>query len=287
VIQRRLRAAGFTLVELLVVIAIIGILIALLLPAVQAAREAARRSACNNHLKQYGLALQNYHDVHKIFPMGVHAPVTHWCYWTFQSMLLPYLEAQSVYKLIDYRFHDCSVFCEAQTPSADPGNRVLDVDMCPSDPTQGPNQIKDTGTVNGGFHGATNYLGVSGKSSALNDGMLFANSTRGMHDVLDGTSNTMIMGERSLPDTTLWWGWTYCAGGENDNLLSTEKPFVPGYAEANDTPTHLWHYWSNHPGGAMFLFVDGSVHFLSYTIDYITYQALSTRAGAETNLQPF
>src|SRR5271155_4875676 len=65
---KRVRRAGFTLIELLVVIAIIATLIALLLPAVQAAREAARRSQCRNNLKQFGIALHNYHDVCKMFP---------------------------------------------------------------------------------------------------------------------------------------------------------------------------------------------------------------------------
>lgn len=70
-LDRRDSTLGFTLVELLVVIAIIGSLVALLLPAIQAARESARKTTCINHLKQQGLALQNYHDVHNQFPLGL------------------------------------------------------------------------------------------------------------------------------------------------------------------------------------------------------------------------
>src|SRR4051812_47226799 len=94
------RRRGFTLVELLVVIAIIGILVSLLLPAVQAAREAARRTQCQNNLRQYGVAIHNYHDVIKYLPIGN----TWGRMWTFQSRILPYMEQQNIYQLIDYTY---------------------------------------------------------------------------------------------------------------------------------------------------------------------------------------
>jgi len=279
--SRRLREAGFTLVELLVVIAIIGILIALLLPAVQAAREAARRSQCSNHLKQYGLALHNYHDVHRVFPIGVVVNR----YWNFQSALLPYLEGQTVYQLINYAFDGTCFSYYVTLPAANqPGNRVLDVDICPSDPNGG--KIWTTDAVTSGYHGCTEYLGVIGTSAMINDGLLFWGSSLGMRDATDGTSNTMIMGERGIPND-LYWGWSYCGAGvaeadgvnrgNGDGVLTTAQGLAPGRPDGN----HNLHFWSYHPGGAQFLLADGSVRFLSYTIDFTTFQALSTRGGGE------
>jgi prepilin-type N-terminal cleavage/methylation domain-containing protein/prepilin-type processing-associated H-X9-DG protein len=279
---RRSRAAGFTLVELLVVIAIIGILIALLLPAVQAAREAARRSHCQNNLKQYGLALQNYHDVHQRFPIGVVVDR----YWNFQSALLPYVEGQAVYQLINYAFNgNCFAYYVTLPPANQPGNRVLNVDICPSDPNGGK-ICTNFNPASNGYHGCTEYLGVLGTSTAAKDGMLYWGSSLGMRDATDGTSNTIIMGERGIPND-LVYGWTYCGAGvqepdnipkgNGDGLCSTGLGFAPGLPDGN----HNLHFWSYHPGGAMFLWVDGSVRFLSYTMDFATYQAVSTRAGNE------
>ena len=103
------RALGFTLIELLVVITIIGMLMSLLLPAVQSTRESARMLQCQNNLKQYGLALQNYHATHKAFPPGNVGDLNKFLldtWWTAQSMLLPYMEGDNVYRLINYNYPD-------------------------------------------------------------------------------------------------------------------------------------------------------------------------------------
>src|SRR4051794_242987 len=118
-VQRAQRA--FTLVELLVVMAIIGILVGLLLPAVQTTRERARVSQCQNNLRQYGIALHNYHDAKHVFPIG-NVPDR---YWSFQSMILPQLEEEAIYNLIDFNFKgSCFAYAITRTAETDPGNRV-------------------------------------------------------------------------------------------------------------------------------------------------------------------
>ena len=104
--QRSHRTHGFTLIELLVVIAVIGILVSLLLPAVQQARAAARRTQCKNKLKQIGLAIHNYHDVHKTFPMGSTSDQLPGA-WGMMAQLLPYLEMSNTYNLIDFEEFGC------------------------------------------------------------------------------------------------------------------------------------------------------------------------------------
>ena len=137
---------GFTLIELLVVIAIIAVLIALLLPAVQAAREAARRAQCVNNLKQFGLAMHNYHSVNDVFPMGASlciypytggAPLcTTWNNWSAHAMMLNFLEQAPLYNAINFNMEGRgSDLASAANSSA--YNAKISTFLCPSDPNGG------------------------------------------------------------------------------------------------------------------------------------------------------
>jgi prepilin-type processing-associated H-X9-DG protein len=251
------------LIELLVVIAIIGVLIALLLPAIQQAREAARRSQCTNNLKQIGLALHNYVDANRLFPMGNFSGT----FWTYQAMLLPYVEHGKEYDRInfDYGIHEAPSyqFCfESEAFAVQQNawyNDRIKTFGCPSDPLGNTVWDKDGGTPPGVLQGKyllTNYMGVTGTRQGIStqaplptgfwdisrDGVLpggwgykgfGAPFLAGFKPVkvgtlTDGLSKTLAVAER-INAKDAEFGWTLCAFGINgtgvlDNLLSMEFP---------------------------------------------------------------
>ena len=214
----RRRWSAFTLVELLVVIAIIGILIALLLPAVQAAREAARRSQCTNNLKQIGLAMHNYHDSFKSFPsgdvIGSHGPSG----WV---LILPFMEQGNIHDQLEFlavgywfghvnsdrnmELHEYrldTLFC----PSCSLDQfKSQDCSTCSVPPTTGRKLMAGTYVLINGAddHTTTDHLALRGPISA--GGCFLRDRAIRFSDILDGTSNTMLVGEQS--------GWGYTAAG--------------------------------------------------------------------------
>jgi len=319
---RRHRYSGFTLVELLVVIAIIGILIALLLPAVQAAREAARRSQCTNHLKQIGLALHNYHDANKALctlsggTTGGASPWDHTNNGQLCGMiaLLPYLEQGPLWDQISSGGTYGSMTYSPFGPAAwrtdyPPFRQQTPTLLCPSDPGSGK-QNKDTEQA------YNNYMFSVGDH--INN-CAYDRPTRGpfahmeymrFRDILDGTSNTVGLAERSIYLTTgnirgdiaMNVGSTIATNpslckateGTNGRYLSgialhgekvVGKRWADGRPAWNGMSTVLppnsasclandqsWQWGifsasSYHPGGANCVMMDGSVHFISETID--------------------
>ncbi|MFG0262759.1 MAG: DUF1559 domain-containing protein [Novipirellula sp. JB048] len=285
---RRKRSRAFTLVELLVVIAIIGVLVGLLLPAVQAAREAARRMQCTNNLKQIGLALQNYHDTFQMFPPGNIADydatdgqgghiINAW------ARILPFIEQQAAYDLWDFDYG----FDAAQNI---PARRItVDGYFCPSKPRP---SIMGTNDAYGDYAFSSGTGMVHTTDTRLWRGMFHTNTTIRFRDILDGTSHTIAAGDKRTAQTTLTsplYRWGYHGLRTMNwpmNLDVTSNAAYTCY-DANKNPISgsnaVWNDWwcnfgSEHPGGAAFLAMDGSVHFISENIDLTLYQHLGDKA---------
>ncbi|QDU44779.1 DUF1559 domain-containing protein [Symmachiella dynata] len=308
--------SGFTLIELLVVIAIIAILIALLLPAVQQAREAARRTQCRNNLKQIGLALHNYAETFGVFPPGYVAKIpnnktsSEQSLWAWGTLILPYLEQGNLYEVLS----PDSTLAEDQltTPEGLAALRTpLPAFRCPTDIGPALNDFDNThndSIMVGAYYNrqltsdgtdkipiaTSNYVMVmdSGNSTTpavypadygAARGMGYQNSSVRFRNVIDGTSNTIHVGERawkygdvvagagtiyaisaSVPDLDQGSSWNIKAAGTN--VLS-----LP-YDGINHSSSNQQHqarsFNSPHTGGAFFVFCDGSVHFLSDSIDH-------------------
>lgn len=318
---RRLTASrhsqAFTLVELLVVIAIIGILVALLLPAVQAAREAARRMSCGNNLKQLGLAMHLYHDVHKSFPPGVIGddaknfggdPNKAFRGFGWGALILPFLEEAPLHQRIDFNI---SLYAVPNWSDVN-ANEILFTTvtlkkfLCPSDVRAekdenyvvAPNMSSASyvgnygtnGYVPGGnqnvswtigrfYGGYLNSLNLASFANHRGVGPLFSNSQIRVSDVLDGTSNTVLLGERRgditvgvpfnqyvTPSQTFW------AGGGNYFTLSSAY-FRPNKCNRRTPQTSLdgcvGTFSSLHSGGLQMCLIDGSVRFIADTIESI------------------
>jgi prepilin-type N-terminal cleavage/methylation domain-containing protein/prepilin-type processing-associated H-X9-DG protein len=311
---------GFTLIEMLVSVTVIGILIGLLLPAVQAAREAARRANCANNLKQIGLAMNQYHDIHGTLPPGKKGC----CWGTWLIFILPQVEQQGLFNAynfsgnntpglptnldLDFRYFGASNRTVTSTSLA--------VYLCPSDQTNAP-----ISTSIGGVTLACtsqNYAGNFGNTlqiqqdlpgipfggapftdvgSPIADQSRPPSSTVKLSDVTDGTSNTMLTSEVVIGQGAdlrgfSWWG--DAAGFETYLAPNSPRPDVLSEADycANQAPnppcvasspalTDVYAARSRHPGKVHVGMADGSVRSVENSIQLSIWRALSTTKGGE------
>lgn len=314
------RRRGFTLIELLVVIAIIAVLIALLLPAVQQAREAARRTQCKNNLKQLGLALHNYEGSFTKFPpsstSGLNGgawaynpaqpldPATH--LHSFASLILPYIDGANVYNTINYN-----------VSAMDPANRQiastqLPFYLCPSYTgslvANDPMYVSQIGfdkyaVRNYAAMGGRTAFSLSGAPGTAPEGIMYPRSRTGFKDIVDGSSNTILLVETREEKVAAWIDGSFAAmvarwlnlmsptlegtsvsinyGGNEPTGLPFPATKVYFQSVYPGVPTQLWGPSSQHEGGAHHLLGDGSVRLISENLDVKVYDALATRNGGE------
>jgi prepilin-type N-terminal cleavage/methylation domain-containing protein/prepilin-type processing-associated H-X9-DG protein len=335
----RSRRNGFTLIELLVVIAIIAILIGLLLPAVQKVREAAARMQCMNNLKQWGLALHNYHDANGRFPAahnigttwytsylrefpaagmnGIYPTDGPFFSWTFQ--VSPFIEQDNAFKAFNRNAWPWWQYIPGMPPvGTNTANGIqVKISQCPMD-----SRASLVCNFGGNLAALLSYLGVNGRNQYAEtfgqDGILYVNAGVKLTGITDGTSNTLLVGERP-PSNDLFYGWMWAGSGDSpyfgttDVVLGvrekvTSSGITPGVRNQNPhTNTdffrpgslndpqnlHRYHFWSLHTNGGNWLFADGSVRFITYAagttvvgnfggVQNVTLlEALASRAGGE------
>ena len=269
---QRISTRGFTLVELLVVIAVIGVLIALLLPAVQSAREAARRIQCANNLKQFGIALHNYHDTYTVLPsimsraersiVGERPGCLGGKITSVHSRLLPFFEQTAIYDLIpqnqEWLYTNCwSHACTISIGACDAARLSIATFRCPSDSgssvmdsiaiqrstvrgTEGP-EITPTAT--------TSYMCCTGSGVDFNydiryktDGTFYAESKTGLEALTDGTSNVIvfseaIVGDGYMPGYDMGTGGGGLVAGESPDpmLPYTRSALAPNFLSDDST----------------------------------------------------
>jgi prepilin-type N-terminal cleavage/methylation domain-containing protein/prepilin-type processing-associated H-X9-DG protein len=321
--QRCVRTRAFTLIELLVVVSILGVLIALLLPAVQAAREAARRVQCVNNLKQVGLALHSYHDALGTFPMGYAArgrfsdgATDTAPGWGWATMILPQMDQAPLFNAVNFGL-------AIEAPESSTVIRTsMAAYLCPSDVTAGVFQVLDgstpplpLATMAPSSYAASVGNDLTDSATGLNNdgignGVMFRNSRIRLAEIPDGASQTIMVGERAWSNVNGVWAGVVAAGttrrGSMNRCPVTGAPFYPaptlvqahGHLLNTDSDEDggLDDFSSRHPGGANFVFADGSVRFIKdvvrdsgqtadsshvYSPSSLVLQALTTRNGGE------
>jgi prepilin-type processing-associated H-X9-DG protein len=329
---------ALTLLELVVVLAIGAVVLALLLSAVMQARAAADRARCQSNLRQIGLAFHQYHDSYNAFPPAQLNDPTYqpgsreqrptYPYLSWRGYLLPFIEQNDLWRRTEGAFRQTPDFWS--NPPHVGLNMRLAVYTCPSDAREGMEYQPPYPDLYPGGQGQlamspvtlSGYLAVSGTNLASKDGVVFYNGSTNIQQIKDGTSNTVMVGERPAIRPYIF-GWWYAGVGqfEPDHLgpaasnlaqrIAFQGVFTGsaartlGAAELNrqssgysaydncppgpygygpgrqDNPCDAFHFWSLHPGGANFLYGDGSVKLLSYSIGADLVK-LATRAGGET-----
>jgi prepilin-type N-terminal cleavage/methylation domain-containing protein/prepilin-type processing-associated H-X9-DG protein len=327
--------SGFTLIELLVVIAIIAILIGLLLPAVQKVREAAARMACSNNLKQFGLAAHNYHSGYEKFPYGMYrvqnpefppdpsmglGPTGQNPRFALMLELLPYIEQEALQKRWNYYDFNANRRDENGIDFG-PGwyflKQPVKTMWCPSQPFGDALSKPSTGPS--GLYALSSYYASAGTRgypraatgrpalSQFRDGVFDQNRRINVTGVADGTSNSLMFGERHffdpvfdsspiVDDRIADWGWVWF-GAQGDAFLGCNVKInfkLPANFDTLSPATQqllfddrINAFGSGHTGGANFCLADGSVRFIRDSISPITLLSLGTRAGGEVIANDF
>ncbi len=311
------RRSAFTLVELLVVIAIIAILIALLLPAVQSVRESARRTSCRNNLKQLGLAMHNYHDAFRVFPSGFGENQEFWSSQILPQIEMGNLFTTLEWKnsaYVDSAY--ATNWANYQSPNKRACETLVSIFRCPS--MAQPSYLNYNSIQR---RVPASYRGVAGAKVSSDDastrpagyntpdftsleqphldGLLYGASRVRFGDILDGTSTTLMIGESYTdcdfvkddqgmdyfaffaPQMATWKPGRVTGTEHSEGLGSA---VVPINSRLNPTVHGIlmeMSFGSYHSDGAMFVFADGSVHFLVQSIDLAIYRGLATRHGSE------
>jgi prepilin-type N-terminal cleavage/methylation domain-containing protein/prepilin-type processing-associated H-X9-DG protein len=282
---------GLSLIELLVAISIIGILLSLVLPAVQSARQAAFRLKCANQLRQQVLALHQAHDRTGHFPSGVIRIGSEGQRQTgWMVAILPDIEQEALWQQSRTAFERHVIFTEPPSPIS----HVVKLYGCPADDRTSVAQLFQKRA-----YALTSYLGVSGLDLVVRNGVLYDDSKTRISDITDGTSSTVIIGERP-PAPNFEFGWWYgglgqARSGSLDTVLGaaelnrwrngrTRPDCPPGpysfVVGSRQSICDIFHFWSVHPGGAHFALADGSVRFLNYSASKVLEQ-MATRSGGE------